>query len=86
MTDDTLKDGTPVPPAQHPDQHAMQDEDLVERLEADPEDAEAQLDAALDASMDASDPPSITPPHLRESALSAAETNEMPEKTAARKR
>ena len=40
----------------------MQDESIVERLETDPRDVDAQLDAGLDASMDASDPPSSVQP------------------------
>lgn len=47
----------------HPErQVAMQDEAIVQRLEENPEDADAQLDAALDASMDGSDPISISQP------------------------
>ena len=47
----------------HPEgQVAMQDEAIVQRLEENPEDADAQLDAALDASMDGSDPISIAQP------------------------
>ncbi len=53
---------TDLNPAHHPDQHAMQDQSIVERLEADPGDLDAQLDAGLDASMDASDPPSAVQP------------------------
>lgn len=49
-------------PAYAEGQTAMQDEAIVERLEEDPEDADAQLDAALDASMDGSDPISISQP------------------------
>jgi hypothetical protein len=47
----------------HPEgQTAMQDENIVQRLAANPADADAQLDAALDASMDGSDPISIAQP------------------------
>ena len=47
----------------HPEgQVAMQDEAIFQRLEDNPEDADAQLDAALDASMDGSDPISISQP------------------------
>ncbi len=53
---------TDLNPAYHPDQMAMQDESIVERLVQDPEDIDAQLDAGLDASMDASDPPSSVQP------------------------
>ena len=49
-------------PATDPRQEAGQDKDIAERLEADPEDSDAQLDAGLDESMDASDPPSLTQP------------------------
>lgn len=65
MTDTTT---TPMPAStnqnpSHPDgQTAMQDEQIVRRLEENPEDADAQLDAALDASMDGSDPISIAQP------------------------
>lgn len=53
---------TEAHPATHPEQRAMQDEDIVQRLEDDPEDADARLDAGLDQSMDASDPPASTQP------------------------
>ncbi len=49
-------------PAQHPDQTAMQDEAIVQRLEENPHDVDAQLDAGLDQSMDASDPPAALQP------------------------
>lgn len=49
-------------PAHHPDQNAMQDESIAQRLEDDPTDVEAQLDAGLDQSMDASDPPASVQP------------------------
>ena len=49
-------------PATDPRQEAMQDKDLLERLEANPEDPDARLDAGLDQSMDASDPPASTQP------------------------
>lgn len=49
-------------PATHPDQTAMQDEDINKRLEDNPDDADAKLDAGLDQSMDASDPPAIVQP------------------------
>lgn len=39
-----------------------QDEQFMERLVANPEDPDAQLDAALEASMDGSDPISIAQP------------------------
>lgn len=47
---------------QHPDQNAMQDEDIVRRLEEQPANVDAQLDAGLDQSMDASDPPAALQP------------------------
>lgn len=47
---------------QHPRQAAGQDESIAERLEKNPDSAEAQLDNALDESMDASDPPAATQP------------------------
>lgn len=47
---------------QHPDQMAMQDEDIARRLDADPTDSDAQLDHGLDESMDASDVPSALQP------------------------
>lgn len=57
---------TPISTDHHPahpeGQVAMQDEAIVQRLEENPEDADAQLDAALDASMDGSDPISISQP------------------------
>ena len=53
---------TELNPAHHPEQRAMQDENIVERLENDPDDVDAQLDAGLDQSMDASDPPSSVQP------------------------
>ena len=49
-------------PAAHPEQAAMQDESIVQRLENDPNDIDAQLDAGLDQSMDASDPPTAVQP------------------------
>lgn len=49
-------------PATHPDQSAMQDEDINQRLEENPEDPDAKLDAGLDQSMDASDPPATVQP------------------------
>ncbi|CAM3137221.1 Ribonuclease [Sphingomonas antarctica] len=49
-------------PATDPRQEAGQDKSIAERLEADPEDADARLDAGLDESMDASDPPAATQP------------------------
>lgn len=49
-------------PATHPDQAAMQDEDINQRLEDNPEDPDAKLDAGLDQSMDASDPPATVQP------------------------
>ncbi len=59
-------------PATDPRQEAGQDKDIAERLEANPEDQEAQLDAGLDESMDASDPPSSTQPvHNNEPAPSS---------------
>jgi hypothetical protein len=62
MTDHDKPISTELNPAQHPEQRAMQDESIVERLETDPENVDAQLDAGLDASMDASDPPSSVQP------------------------
>ncbi len=50
---------TPENHATHPDQTAMQDEDMVQRLEENPGDPDAKLDIGLDQSMDASDPPAI---------------------------
>lgn len=44
------------------DRTAPQDERILERLEENPEDPDAQLDAALEASMDGSDPVSIAQP------------------------
>ena len=49
-------------PATDPRQDAGQDPEIVQRLEKDPEDSDAQLDRGLDESMDASDPPSATQP------------------------
>lgn len=49
-------------PATDPRQQAGQDDDIVQRLEDNPEDVDAQLDAGLDESMDASDPPAATQP------------------------
>ena len=49
-------------PATHPHQAAMQDEDIVQRLEENPGDPDAKLDAGLDQSMDASDPPATVQP------------------------
>lgn len=49
-------------PATHPDQAAMQDEEINQRLEDHPEDPDAKLDAGLDQSMDASDPPATVQP------------------------
>lgn len=49
-------------PATHPDQSAMQDEDINQRLEENPDDPDAKLDAGLDQSMDASDPPATVQP------------------------
>jgi hypothetical protein len=49
-------------PATHPDQAAMQDEDINQRLEENPDDPDAKLDAGLDQSMDASDPPATVQP------------------------
>jgi len=55
-----------VPEAQHgplaSDRAAPHDERILERLEENPEDPDAQLDAALEASMDGSDPVSIAQP------------------------
>jgi hypothetical protein len=57
---------TPPDPAQQgaksAQQDAGQDADIVQRLEDDPQDSDAQLDRGLDESMDASDPPSSTQP------------------------
>jgi len=47
---------------QHPEQKAMQDEDIARRLDENPTDVDAQLDAGLDESMDASDVPSALQP------------------------
>lgn len=61
MTDANIKrDG--AHPATHPDQAAMQDEDINQRLEDNPDDPDAKLDAGLDQSMDASDPPANVQP------------------------
>lgn len=49
-------------PAAARGQTAMQDEDIVKRLDQDPANADAQLDAGLDESMDASDVPSALQP------------------------
>ncbi len=49
-------------PACHENQSAMQDDAIVQRLEENPEDADAQLDAGLDLSMDASDPVATVQP------------------------
>jgi len=48
--------------AQAADRAVPQDEQIIERLEENPEDPDAQLDAALEASMDGSDPISIAQP------------------------
>lgn len=61
MTDAQIKPGEDHP-ATHPDQSAMQDEDINLRLEENPEDPDAKLDAGLDQSMDASDPPATVQP------------------------
>ena len=52
----------PEHPATHPEQTAMQDEDMVQRLNENPGDPDAKLDIGLDQSMDASDPPAIASP------------------------
>jgi hypothetical protein len=62
VTDAQTRMPTDLNPAHPEGQTALQDEALVERLEANPEDPDAQLDAALDASMDGSDPISIAQP------------------------
>jgi len=62
MPDAKMPVSTDLNPAHHPDQTAMQDESILERLKNDPTDPDAQLDAGLDASMDASDPPSSVQP------------------------
>lgn len=49
-------------PADPKAQNAMQDPAIMERLQENPEDIDAQLDAALDASMDGSDPISLSQP------------------------
>lgn len=61
-TEPTTPASTEQNPAVHPDQTAMQDESIVERLENAPGDIDAQLDAGLDQSMDASDPPAALQP------------------------
>lgn len=61
MTDANIKRDEEHP-ATHPDQAAMQDEDINKRLEDNPEDPDAKLDAGLDQSMDASDPPATVQP------------------------
>lgn len=58
--DDTKRDETQ--PIVDPRQQAMQDEDIVQRLEDNPEDPDAQLDAGLDQSMDGSDPVATVQP------------------------
>lgn len=66
MTDAIVKlVSTDKNPAHAEGQTAMQDETIVQRLEENPQDADAQLDAALDASMDGSDPISIAQPARR---------------------
>ncbi len=49
-------------PATDPRQKAGQDQEIVQRLEENPEDSDARLDVGLDELMDASDPPSSTQP------------------------
>jgi hypothetical protein len=61
MTDaDTTRDENK--PIVDPRQQAMQDEDIAQRLEDNPEDPDAQLDAGLDQSMDGSDPVATVQP------------------------
>lgn len=62
MTDSVSIASSDQNPAVHPEQTAMQDEDIVARLINDPNDIDAQLDAGLDQSMDASDPPTAIQP------------------------
>lgn len=75
MTDDRNTDDLrdrEARPATHPEQRAMQDDDMMQRLEDDPEDSDARLDVGLDQSMDASDPPASTQPvHSTEPAQSS---------------
>lgn len=61
---DTVKQpvSTDQNPACSDKQNAMQDEAIVQRLEENPEDPDAQLDAGLDQSMDASDPVATVQP------------------------
>lgn len=49
-------------PANHPGQHAGQDPSLRQRLQDDPDNADAKIDVGSDESMDASDPPSTSAP------------------------
>ena len=69
MTDAKPPVSTELNPAHHPDQTAMQDESIVERLEADPTDPDAKLDAGLTAAVAelfaASTPPAIPPASSR---------------------
>jgi hypothetical protein len=61
MTDaDTHRDENK--PIVDPRQQAMQDESIAQRLEENPEDADAKLDAGLDQSMDGSDPIAVLTP------------------------
>lgn len=59
---DGLLTGEEDHPAQHPDQSAGQDSSLRQRLQDDPDDADAKIDVGSDESMDASDPPSTSAP------------------------
>lgn len=54
--------GHPDHPPSSPDQPADGNEELLNRLEDEPENEDAQLDVALDETMDASDPPATTQP------------------------
>jgi hypothetical protein len=62
MTDHLLRAPHAPDDAQAADRAVPQDEQIIERLEENPEDPDAQLDAALEASMDGSDPVSIVQP------------------------